>query len=62
MLQTLICGPWLHGGGGRNDTEVTKVGELQLPEQAQFPFPGAPSLSERWLWFAPFGIRLCCCV
>jgi hypothetical protein len=29
----MICGPWLHGGGGRNDTEVTKVGELQLPDQ-----------------------------
>ena len=33
--QTLICGPWLHGGAKETD-----IGELSLPAQAAFPYPG----------------------
>lgn len=33
--QTLICGPWLHGGDKR-----TSIGELELPSQAAFPYEG----------------------
>jgi predicted acyl esterase len=33
--QSLICGPWLHGG-----MKETSVGELELPTQAAFPFVG----------------------
>ena len=44
--QTLICGPWLHGGGGRIDNNSSgasssfKIGELDFPPQAAFPYPG----------------------
>jgi predicted acyl esterase len=33
--QTLICGPWLHGG-----PKETAIGELTLPPQAAFPYEG----------------------
>jgi hypothetical protein len=44
--QTLICGPWLHGGGGRIDnnsgdaSSSVTIGELDFPPQAAFPYPG----------------------
>eukprot|EP01043_Picozoa_sp_COSAG02_P006175 COSAG02_NODE_173_length_31245_cov_413.548096_30_plen_430_part_00 len=43
--QMLICGPWLHGGGGRIDnnshaSNSVTIGELDFPPEAAFPYPG----------------------
>eukprot|EP01052_Picozoa_sp_SAG31_P037819 SAG31_NODE_4946_length_2843_cov_1.656341_2_plen_441_part_00 len=40
--QTLICGPWLHGGSGGELTVdgTLKVRELDFPPQAAFPYMG----------------------
>ena len=46
--QTLICGPWTHGGSGGQLTEAgtIKVGEHDYPLQAAFPFPVSNNLAD----------------
>jgi predicted acyl esterase len=39
--QQLICGPWLHGGcAAATGPGPVQVGDLALPSQAAFPYPG----------------------